>query len=252
MTAMSNDEWGKDQRAAGWDNKQGEEQVQPNSGGWEPVGDRSATQNWDQPSPQTQGQQHGGSWAVSQGQPPHQDAQQQPAVQEWHTGAQQQHSAGEQHSANEWTTGAEQHASASEWRGDGQQWNVQGQPGPGGQTAPNWNQNPQGNFPPGQQWQQQPPKEPTGLANLFDLSFKRFVLPSGGGTMFMIVAIGFLVRWLFDLIWTLSYGPDVIDLMQVLLGELAVTFVYILLARAFLEGMSALVSMSMKKDTGRS
>lgn len=235
MTAMSNDQWDKDQRAAGWDNKQGETQWQPTGG------------NWEQDSQQAQqsgGQEQGGAWAVSQEQPQpqHQHGQPQPSAQGWDTGAQQQHS------ANEWTTGAQQQASASDWHGDAQQWNVSGRPS-GAPSGTGWKQAPQGNFAPtGQQWQQQPSKEPTGLGNLFDLSFKRFVLPGGGGTIFMIVAIGLLVRWLFDLVWTLSYGPDVTDLMQVLLGQLAMTFVYILLARAFLEGMSALVSMASKKS----
>ncbi len=246
MTAMSNDQWGKDQRAAASNNDPGQAQGQPSGGEWGQGGDTSSTQNWDQPSQQPQqpqGQQGGGAWAAAQGQPRQEYSQPHPGTQEWNTGAQ------EQTSANEWTTGAQQQTSASEWHGAGQQWNTQGQPG-GNQGGAGWNQNPQGNFAPGQQWQQQPPKEPTGLGNLFDLSFKRFVLPSGGGVLFMVIAIGLLIKWLFDLIWTLSYGPDIADLMQVLLGELAVTFVYILLTRAFLEGMSALVSMSTKnKDS---
>jgi len=225
MTVMSNDQWNQDQSEAQW---------RPSTGEWGQNGDTSVTQNWDQPSqqPRQPQQPQEAAWAATQGQPGQEDSQQQPSAQEWKTGAQQQ-------------------PSASDWHGEGQQWNSQGQPR-GSQGGPGWNQNPQGGFAPGQQFQQRPPKEATGLGNLFDLSFKRFVLPSGGGILFMIVAIGLLVRWLFNLIWLLSFDFDVADLMQVLLGELALTAVYILLARAFLEGMSALVKMSTgTTDTDR-
>ena len=225
MTVMSNDQWNDDQ---------GEPQWQPSGGEKQQAGDAPDTQNWDQPSqqPRQPPQPEGGAWAAVQGQPTQEDSQPRPSDQEW-------------------TTGAQQQPSASGWHGGGQQWNSQGQPY-GSRGGPGWNQNTQGGFAPGQQFQQRPPKEATGLGNLFDLSFKRFVLPSGGGILFMIITIGLLVRWLFNLIWILSFDSDVADLMQVLLGELALTAVYILLARAFLEGMSALVKMSTgAQDTQR-
>ncbi len=271
MTAMSNDQWDKDQRAAQWNNGQGEAAGQPSGGDWTQGEDLSAAQSWDQPTPQpdqSQGHQSGGAWAVSPGQNRPEDAQPQPSAPDWNTGAQQQGSANEwtsgaqqQPSASDWhgegqqqwNTGAQQQPSAANWRGDGQQqWNTGGQQGMG-QDAQGWNQNPHGGFAPGQQWQpQQPPREATGLGNLFDLSFKRFVLPSGGGIIFMVAAIGFLVKWLFDLIFMFSYAADAADVLQVLIGGLALTLVYILLTRAFLEGMSALVSMSKDKDADKS
>ncbi|MDO5734992.1 MAG: hypothetical protein Q4P15_00795 [Propionibacteriaceae bacterium] len=99
---------------------------------------------------------------------------------------------------------------------------------------------------PGQQWSPQPPRAPSAFSNIFDFSFRRFALPEAGGTIFLVAVILILLRWLVDLVWTLSWGADFADITRVLLGDLAVALLYILLVRAFLEGMSALVMRSRK------
>lgn len=225
MTCMSNNEWNDGHgHSTGPGNPPGESGANE----WGQGAGQSSAPDWNQmPQPPAfdREPQPGGAWAPSQRQ--------------------------------EWNTGAHPQTSANEWQGppaqqgwnqnayDQQGWNQNDYDQQG------WNQNPQGGFAPGQQWQPQPARKSTGFGNVFDFSFKKFALPEAGGTIFLIVVIGFLAKWLFDLIWTLSYNFDFSDLMNALLGNLALAIVGILLARAFLEGMSALVTLAAKDKDSR-
>ncbi|MEO7589207.1 MAG: DUF4282 domain-containing protein, partial [Arachnia sp.] len=173
----------------------------------------------------------------------------QPAQADWNTGAQPQPS------ATDWNTGVQPQPSATDWNQQQQGWNA----GAPGQQAldPNqqgWDQSQQaGQGVPGygqqQQWQQQPlpPKAPSAFANVFDFSFKKFALPEAAGTIFLIAVIAIAVKWVFDLAYLLTLTFDVVDLMQVIIGGLAMSLLYILVVRVFLEGMTALVTRS-KQD----
>lgn len=235
MTAMSNDQG---------NNGQGGPQSQPSSGERNQGQDTSSTHNWDQTSPypdQSQGQQPGGSWAVSQGQAQNQDPQQQP-------------------SARGWSTDAQQQPSASEWHGDRQQWQAQGQPGPpqGAQgwnpAAPRqqgWNPNPQNQYAPGQQRTPRPSRSSSGFSNVFDFSFRKPALPEASGAIFLVVIIAVAIWWLIDLVYAVGagggeFGVGAGFIVQLLLSGLARSVLIILAARVLLEGMSALVSGSQQ------
>ena len=178
---------------------------------------------------------------------------QQASANEWTTGAQQQPS------ATDWHTSAQQQPSASDWHNQPQQWNAQGQPGgnPGGQGQ-NWimgGQIPQGQYGQAQQYQSMPARPRTGIANVFDFSFRRLALPEAGGAIFLIVVIATTLGWLVTTIYSITvtggqYGSDAGYVTQLILGSLVKTVLIILAARVFLEGMTALV-VSSQRDRGR-
>jgi len=190
----------------------------------------------------------------------------QPAAQDWNAPAQEQTSVT---AAQDWNAQPQQSVpSAPEWGTPGQEntaqqnmqdWNQQAAWGAAQQAQPQqqqpqqqWNDQQQA-VPYGgpQQWggQQQ---APSGLAALFDFGFKGSVLKNGIGIIYLVTAICFAVFALFELIAGVSangqYGGNPLAVIRYLLVPLALAFVGIILSRAFLEGMAALVKKNDDKQ----
>jgi len=172
-------------------------------------------------------------------------------------------------SNNQWTGAQDWNAqpqqsvpSAPEWGTPGQEntaqqnmqdWNQQAAWGAAQQAQPQqqqWNDQQQA-APYGgpQQWggQQQ---APSGLAALFDFGFKGSVLKNGIGIIYLVTAICFAVFALFELIAGVSASSqyNVLAAFRSLFVPLALAFVGIILSRAFLEGMAALVKKNDDKQ----
>ncbi len=244
MNHMSNNQWNNDQG-------QGEGQWQP-QGDWNPAPQQSAGE-WDQGQAQpTQ------DWNTGQPQQPAQDWNTGQQTQGWNAGTQPQQptqdwNTGQQ--TQDWNAGAQSQQSAQDWNTGQQGWNA-------GATAhqQGWGDpHQQAGFAPGQpQWQPQPVKEKSAFSNVFDFSFKKFALPEARGTIFLVAVIAIGVNWLSNLISLLTYGFGAgMGVVGSIFGGLAMSVLYILLVRVFLEGMSALVSLSTKspekaldKDSG--
>ncbi len=235
MRRMSNNQWNNGQ-GQGQGESQGEGQWQP-QGDWNPAPQQSAGE-WDQSqAPQSQdwntGQQAQNWNAGAQGQPSATDWNSGQQGQDWHAGAQPQPSAQDWNASQGWNAGATAH-----------------------QTQGWQDHNQQAGFAPGQgqqQWQPQPPKQKSAFGNVFDFSFKKFALPEAAGTIFLISVIAIGVWWLVDLINVLTivggpYGVGAGSVLQILIGGLARSVLYILIVRVLIEGMSALVTRSRAKE----
>ena len=159
--------------------------------------------------------------------------------------------------AQDWNAQPQQSVpSAPEWGTPGQEntaqqnmqdWNQQAAWGAAQQSSQpqqQWGGQQQAAAPYGgqQQWggQQQ---APSGLGALFDFGFKGSALKNGIGTVYLIAVICFAVFALFELIAGVSASSqyNVLAAFRSLLVPLALAFVGIILSRAFLEGMAALV-----------
>ena len=85
---------------------------------------------------------------------------------------------------------------------------------------------------------------------MFDFSFKKFALPEARGAIFLVAVIVIGVNWLTNMIslWTYGFTPfgTGVGLVSNFFGGLAMSLLYILLVRVFLEGMSALITLSTK------
>ena len=148
-------------------------------------------------------------------------------------------------SAPEWGTPGQENTAQQNM----QDWNQQAAWGAAQQAQPQqqqWNDQQQA-APYGgpQQWggQQQ---APSGLAALFDFGFKGSVLKNGIGIIYLVTAICFAVFALFELIYGIGlnsgqYGGSALSILRYLIVPPALAFVGIILTRAFLEGMAALV-----------
>lgn len=195
-----------------WNNGQGNGQWQPQSG-----------QEW--PDQQAGAEQQNAGWdAGAQPQQSAQEWNQQPA-QDWNQQQGQDWNAQPQASAD-WN----QQAGGQNWQQQPAQpgWNPQGGPGMGG---PGFMGQPQGG---------------NGFANIFDFSMRKKALPSAGGLIFLIISIVVAVEWLLQLFVMLdgNYSPGGLAWAQFLIVGLGLVFAKILLARVFIEGMSALVKRS--------
>ena len=102
-----------------------------------------------------------------------------------------------------------------------------------------------------QQWggQQQ---APSGLGALFDFGFRGSALKNGIGTVYLVTVICFAVFALFELVSGIGvngqYGGNVLLILRSLFVPVALAFVGIILSRAFLEGMAALVKKNDDKQ----
>ena len=174
----------------------------------------------------------------------------QPAAQDWNAPAQDQTSVT---AAQDWNAQPQQSVpSAPDW-GAG----VPGQENTAQQNMQDWNQQAawgaaQQSSQPQQQWggQQQ---APSGLGALFDFGFKGSALKNGIGTVYLIAVICFAVFALFELIYGIGlnsgqYGGNALSILRYLFVPLALAFVGIILSRAFLEGMAALVKKNDDKQ----
>ena len=183
----------------------------------------------------------------------------QPAAQDWNAPAQDQTSVT---AAQDWNAQPQQSVpSAPDW-GAG----VSGQEHTAQQNMQDWNQQAawgaaQQSSQPQQQWggQQQAAapyggqqqwggqqQAPSGLGALFDFGFKGSALKNGIGTVYLIAVICFAVFALFELIYGIGlnsgqYGGSALSILRYLIVPPALAFVGIILTRAFLEGMAALV-----------
>ena len=178
----------------------------------------------------------------------------QPAAQDWNAPAQDQTSVT---AAQDWNAQPQQSVpSAPEWGTPGQEntaqqnmqdWNQQAAWGAAQQAQPQqqqWGGQQQAAAPYGgqQQWggQQQ---APSGLGALFDFGFKGSALKNGIGTVYLVTVICFAVFALFEILSGVSANGqyNVLGVFRSLFVPLALAFVGIILSRAFLEGMAALV-----------
>ena len=174
----------------------------------------------------------------------------QPAAQEWNAPAQDQTSVT---AAQDWNAQPQQSVpSAPEW-GAG----ASGQENTAQQNMQDWNQQAawgaaqQSSQPQQQQWggQQQ---APSGLGALFDFGFRGSALKNGIGTVYLVTVICFAVFALFELVSGVGvYGQssgNPLLILRSLFVPLALAFVGIILSRAFLEGMAALVKNNDDKQ----
>ena len=179
----------------------------------------------------------------------------QPAAQDWNAPAQDQTSVT---AAQDWNAQPQQSVpSAPDW-GAG----VSGQEHTAQQNMQDWNQQAawgaaQQAQPQQQQWggqQQAAPyggqqqwggqqQAPSGLGALFDFGFKGSALKNGIGTVYLVTVICFAVFALFEILSGVSANGqyNVLGVFRSLFVPLALAFVGIILSRAFLEGMAALV-----------
>ena len=189
----------------------------------------------------------------------------QPAAQDWNAPAQDQTSVT---AAQDWNAQPQQSVpSAPDW-GAG----VSGQEHTAQQNMQDWNQQAawgaaQQAQPQQQQWggqQQAAPyggqqqwggqqQAPSGLGALFDFGFKGSALKNGIGTVYLVTVICFAVFALFELIYGIGlnsgqYGGNALSILRYLFVPLALAFVGIILSRAFLEGMAALVKKNDDKQ----
>ena len=173
----------------------------------------------------------------------------QPAAQDWNAPAQDQTSVT---AAQDWNAQPQQSVpSAPDW-GAG----VSGQENTAQQNMQDWNQQAawgaaQQSSHPQQQWggQQQ---APSGLGALFDFGFRGSALKNGIGTIYLVTVICFAVFALFELVSGIGvngqYGGNVLLILRSLFVPVALAFVGIILSRAFLEGMAALVKKNDDKQ----
>lgn len=85
------------------------------------------------------------------------------------------------------------------------------------------------------------------LEDLFDFSFSRLMLPAAGGKLFMLVVIIIAAGWLFGLLNAVVANPaDAGTLIFYLLSTGAQALLWIVLARVFIEGMTALARLADK------
>ena len=171
----------------------------------------------------------------------------QPAAQDWNAPAQDQTSVA---AAQDWNAQPQQSVpSAPEWGTPGQENTAQ-------QNMQDWNQQAawgaaQQAQPQQQQWggQQQ---APSGLGAIFDFGFKGSALKNGIGTVYLVTVICFAVFALFELIFGIGIngqpGGNALAILRALFVPLALAFVGIILSRAFLEGMAALVKKNDDKQ----
>ena len=171
----------------------------------------------------------------------------QPAAQDWNAPAQDQTSVT---AAQDWNAQPQQSVpSAPEWGTPGQENTAQ-------QNMQDWNQQAawgaaQQAQPQQQQWggQQQ---APSGLGAIFDFGFKGSALKNGIGTVYLVTVICFAVFALFELIFGIGIngqpGGNALAILRALFVPLALAFVGIILSRAFLEGMAALVKKNDDKQ----
>ena len=212
MAPMSNNQW---TGAQDWN----AQPQQSNAQDW----NAQSAQDWNAPA-----QQPAQDWNAPAQQP----------TQDW--GASSQDQTTIQPAAQDWNAPAQEQTSvtaAQDWNAQPQQqWNDQQQAVPYGGP---------------QQWggQQQ---APSGLAALFDFGFKGSVLKNGIGIIYLVTAICFAVFALFELIAGVSangqYGGNPLAVIRSLFVPLALAFVGIILSRAFLEGMAALVKKNDDKQ----
>ncbi|RMB61264.1 DUF4282 domain-containing protein [Tessaracoccus antarcticus] len=273
---MSNNQWNSGQSDGQWPQQQGSGDwnaaPQPGAPEWNQDNQAAGAQDWNAPGTKGwggagAGQPGQGEWpAPQQGQDWNAGAQSQPSAADWQAAPQPQGGAQPQPSATDWNAGAQPQPSATDWNAGAQpqpsatDWNQQQGWGAGAPGHQGWDQNQQGwdqaqqaghgapAYGQQQQWQQPvQPKTPSAFANIFDFSFKKFALPEAGGTIFLIAVIAIAVKWVFDLAYLLTYAADAVNVLQVLIGGLATSLLYVLLVRVFLEGMTALVTRS-KQD----
>ena len=186
----------------------------------------------------------------------------QPAAQDWNAPTQDQTSVT---AAQDWNAQPQQSApSAPEWGTPGQEntaqqnmqdWNQQAAWGAAQQAQPQQQQwgGQQQAAPYGgqQQWggQQQ---APSGLGAIVDFGFKGSALKNGIGTVSLVTVICFAVFALFELIFGIGInsqpGGNALAILRALFVPLALAFVGIILSRAFLEGMAALVKKNDDKQ----
>ena len=188
----------------------------------------------------------------------------QPAAQDWNAPAQDQTSVT---AAQDWNAQPQQSVpSAPDW-GAG----VPGQENTAQQNMQDWNQQAawgaaQQAQPQQQQWggqQQAAPyggqqqwggqqQAPSGLGAIFDFGFKGSALKNGIGTVYLVTVICFAVFALFELIFGIGIngqpGGNALAILRALFVPLALAFVGIILSRAFLEGMAALVKKNDDKQ----
>lgn len=230
---MSNNQWNNGPAEGQW-------QPQPD---WAPAPPQPSAGEWNQdPAAQEWGQAQPQQSANDWGQP-----QPQQSANDWAQAQPQQ-------SANDWNVGAPQQGWNQDqqhgWnQGQQQGWNQGQQQGWDQGQHQGWNAVPK---PPEQQWQQPRQHQPSGLSKVFDFSFKKFALPDAGGTIFLLAVIAILVKWLMDVVQvlTLQYAdfaqPGAAGIASAIIGGLAVSLLYILAARVFLEAMSALVTRAQQ------
>ena len=179
----------------------------------------------------------------------------QPAAQDWNAPAQDQTSVT---AAQDWNAQPQQSVpSAPDW-GAGvpgqentaqqnmQDWNQQAAWGAAQQAQPQqqqWNDQQQAAPYGGQQQWGGQQQAPSGLVALFDFGFKGSVLKNGIGIIYLVTAICFAVFALFEILSGVSANGqyNVLGVFRSLFVPLALAFVGIILSRAFLEGMAALV-----------
>ena len=240
MAPMSNNQW---TGAQDWN----AQPQQSNAQDW----NAQSAQDWNAPA-----QQPTQDW----GAPSQDQTTIQPAAQDWNAPAQEQTSVT---AAQDWNAQPQQSVpSAPEWGTPGQEntaqqnmqdWNQQAAWGAAQQAQPQQQQwgGQQQAAPYGgqQQWggQQQ---APSGLVALFDFGFKGSVLKNGIGIIYLVTAICFAVFALFELIAGVSASSqyNVLAAFRSLFVPLALAFVGIILSRAFLEGMAALVKKNDDKQ----
>ena len=180
----------------------------------------------------------------------------QPAAQDWNAPAQEQTSVT---AAQDWNAQPQQSVpSAPEWGTPGQEntaqqnmqdWNQQAAWGAAQQAQPQqqqWNDQQQA-APYGgqQQWAQQ--QAPSGFGAIFDFGFRGSALKKGIGSVYVVVVICLGVVALFELIGGLVSGSSLsgsngaMTIITSLFIPPARVLALIILSRAFLEGMAALV-----------
>ncbi|MDO5093753.1 MAG: DUF4282 domain-containing protein [Propionibacteriaceae bacterium] len=257
---MSNNQW---TGAQDWN----AQPQQPNGQEWnaQPAQDwnaqtqQPAAPEWGQPAQdQTTIQPAAQDWGA-QSQPSGQEWGTQQPVQDWGQPAAQEQT-NIQPAAQDW--GAQSQPSGQDWgvssQPSGQDWGAQpvGQENTGIQdwgnpqqaawgAAPQqqqWGGQPQGQYGGQQQWAPQQPA--SGLGALFDFGFKGSMLRSGLGTVYLVVFICFGVFGLFELIRGLTLSINAGQTLVAIIVPLAISFIGIVLTRAFLEGMAALVKKS--------
>ena len=200
-----------------------------------------ATQDWN-----AQPQQSGQEWGTQPpahdwGQPAQEQTNIQPATQDWNAQPQpsgQEWGVSSQPSGQEWGTQAQEHTSAQDWGNQQAAWGAAAQ-----QQQPQWGAQQQG-YGNQQQWGPKPPA--SGLAAIFDFGFKGSMLRGNGlGTVYLVTAICIIAAALFSMIQSLTlYSSNVGTTLWGIFGSFGLAFIALVVVRALLEGMAALVKKS--------
>lgn len=247
MAGMSNNQWNTQGGDQNW-------QPQPSAQEW--GGQQAGAQSWNQQDQNQWNQQQAqtGDWNSSQ-----QDwNQQQTQAGDWNgsTAHGATEAGGDWNQQQEQVTGNDWNQPQAQPQASAADWSAQPQA-----SAADWNQNQTGaagwNQPaayaqhgaPAQMNQTNSAKQGGGFGALFDFGFAKRTLPSGAGTLYMVVFIAFAAVALFSIIATMTteYMETTAKVFSIL-EDLGWFLVWIIFARVFIEGMAALVEHNSKRD----